>query len=132
MLDAVEQHARTPWVALRDQAAVLLLYGWRASDLGSARIAGPDLPLGETMRIRGKGRKDRLVPVVPVARQAMDAYVDACPFEIEGTAPVFRGVRGGALNPRQVQKLMATIRAQLGLPSSATPHAMRHSFATHL
>ncbi len=132
LLDAVEQHAKTPWVALRDQAAVLLLYGCGLRISEALGLRGRDLPLGETMRIRGKGRKDRLVPVVPVARQAMDAYVDACPFEIEGTAPVFRGVRGGALNPRQVQKLMATIRAQLGLPSSATPHAMRHSFATHL
>ena len=132
LLDAVEQHDRTPWVALRDQAVVLLLYGCGLRISEALGLRGRDLPLGETMRIRGKGRKDRLVPVVPVARQAMDAYVDACPFEIEGTAPVFRGVRGGALNPRQVQKLMATIRAQLGLPSSATPHAMRHSFATHL
>lgn len=132
LLDAVEQHARTPWVALRDQAVVLLLYGCGLRISEALGLRGRDLPLGETMRIRGKGRKDRLVPVVPVARQAMDAYVDACPFEIEGTEPVFRGVRGGALNPRQVQKLMATVRAQLGLPSSATPHAMRHSFATHL
>ena len=132
LLDAVEQHARTPWVALRDQAVVLLLYGCGLRISEALGLRGRDLPLGETMRIRGKGRKDRLVPVVPVARQAMDAYVDACPFEIEGTEPVFRGVRGGALNPRQVQKLIATVRAQLGLPSSATPHAMRHSFATHL
>ena len=132
LLDAVEQHARTPWVALRDQAVVLLLYGCGLRISEALGLRGRDVPLGETMRIRGKGRKDRLVPVVPVARQAMDAYVDACPFEIEGTEPVFRGVRGGALNPRQVQKLMATVRAQLGLPSSATPHAMRHSFATHL
>ncbi len=132
LVDAVEQHARTPWVALRDQAVVLLLYGCGLRISEALGLRGRDVPLGETMRIRGKGRKDRLVPVVPVARQAMDAYVDACPFEIEGTEPVFRGVRGGALNPRQVQKLMATVRAQLGLPSSATPHAMRHSFATHL
>ena len=132
LVEAVEQHARTPWVALRDQAVVLLLYGCGLRISEALGLRGRDVPLGETMRIRGKGRKDRLVPVVPVARQAMDAYVDACPFEIEGTEPVFRGVRGGALNPRQVQKLMATVRAQLGLPSSATPHAMRHSFATHL
>ena len=132
LVDAVEQHARTPWVALRDQAVVLLLYGCGLRISEALGLRGRDVPLGETMRIRGKGRKDRLVPVVPVARQAMDAYVDACPFEIEGTEPVFRGVRGGALKPRQVQKLMATVRAQLGLPSSATPHAMRHSFATHL
>ena len=132
LLDAVEQHAKAPWVALRDRAVVLLLYGCGLRISEALALTGRDVPLGETLRVRGKGRKDRLVPVVPVARQAVDAYVDACPFEIDGTEPVFRGVRGGALGPRQVQKLMATVRAQLGLPSSATPHAMRHSFATHL
>ena len=132
LLQAVEEHARTPWVALRDHAVVLLLYGCGLRISEALGMQGTDLPLGETLRIQGKGRKERLVPVLPVTRQAMEAYVDACPFEIGGNEPVFRGVRGGVLNPRQVQKLMATVRTQLGLPPSATPHAMRHSFATHL
>ena len=132
LLEAVGQHAKTPWVALRDHAVVLLLYGCGLRISEALGLQGVDLPLGETLRVRGKGRKERLVPVVPVTRQAMKAYVDACPFEIGGNGPVFRGVRGGALSPRQVQRLMATVRAQLGLPPSATPHAMRHSFATHL
>ena len=132
LLQAVEEHARTPWVALRDHAVLLLLYGCGLRISEALGMQGTDLPLGETLRIQGKGRKERLVPVLPVTRQAMEAYVDACPFEIGGNEPVFRGVRGGVLNPRQVQKLMATVRTQLGLPPSATPHAMRHSFATHL
>ncbi len=132
LLEAVGKHSRTPWVALRDHAVALLLYGCGLRISEALGLQGADLPLGETLRIRGKGRKERLVPVVPVARQAVAAYVDACPFEIGGNEPVFRGVRGGALSPRQVQKLMATVRTQLGLPPSATPHAMRHSFATHL
>ena len=132
LLDAVGQHGRTPWVALRDHAVALLLYGCGLRISEALGLQGKDLPLGETLRIRGKGRKERLVPVVPVTRQAVEAYIDACPFEIGRSEPVFRGVRGGALNPRQVQKLMATVRTQLGLPPSATPHAMRHSFATHL
>ncbi|MDE0520953.1 MAG: tyrosine recombinase XerC [Boseongicola sp.] len=132
LLEAVGQHAKTPWVALRDHAVVLLLYGCGLRISEALGLQGVDLPLGETLRVRGKGRKERLVPVVPVTRQAMKAYVDACPFEIGGNGPVFRGVRGGALSPRQVQRQMATVRAQLGLPPSATPHAMRHSFATHL
>ncbi len=132
LLEAVGQHAKTPWVALRDHAVVLLLYGCGLRISEALGLLGTDLPLRESLRVRGKGRKERLVPVVPVTRHAMEAYVDACPFEIGGNEPVFRGIRGGALSPRQVQKLMATVRTQLGLPPSATPHAMRHSFATHL
>ena len=90
------------------------------------------LPLGETLRITGKGGKERLVPVVPAAREAVEAYLRACPWQIEPDAPIFRGVRGSVLNPRHIQKVMAGARAQLGLPASATPHALRHSFATHL
>jgi integrase/recombinase XerC len=84
------------------------------------------------LRIRGKGGRDRLVPVLPVAAQAVEAYRALMPFAPEPDAPLFRGVRGGALNPRHVQQMMADSRAQLGLPPTATPHALRHSFATHL
>ncbi len=132
LLDAVGRHAKTPWVALRDQAVVLLMYGCGLRISEALGLQGKDLPLGETLRVRGKGRKERLVPVLPVTRQAAAGYVEACPFEIAGNEPVFRGVRGAALGPRHVQKLMAAVRARLGLPPSATPHAMRHSFATHL
>ena len=90
------------------------------------------MPLGEKLRIVGKSIKERLVPVIPAARRAMQAYIDLCPYEITPDTAAFRGARGGTLNPRLVQKVMEQARAQLGLPATATPHAMRHSFATHL
>lgn len=132
MLDTVELQSTTPWVALRDQAVVTLLYGCGLRISEALGLTGRDLPLGDSLRILGKGKKERLVPVVPAAQKAVEAYLAACPFEIEADDPVFRGVRGGALNPRHIQKVMEQARMQLGLPASATPHAMRHSFATHL
>ena len=132
VLEAIEFQSETPWIALRDQAVVTLLYGCGLRISEALGMTGRDLPLGETMRIVGKGRKERVVPVVPAAREAVEAYVAAAPFEIGEGEPVFRGVRGKALNPRHIQKVMEQVRAQLGLPATATPHAMRHSFATHL
>jgi integrase/recombinase XerC len=84
------------------------------------------------LRIRGKGGKDRMVPVLPVTRDAVARYVRLCPHDLTPGAPLFRGARGGALNPRLIALVMEKSRLQLGLPASATPHAMRHSFATHL
>ncbi|MEM6323736.1 MAG: tyrosine recombinase XerC [Pseudomonadota bacterium] len=132
MIDTVDLQSEKPWVAARDTAVVTLLYsaGLRISE--GLALTGADHPLPEVLRVRGKGRKERLVPILPVARAAVDAYVTACPHRMEPDAPLFRGVRGGALNPRLVQKVMEQARLQLGLPASATPHALRHSFATHL
>lgn len=132
MIDTVELQSTTDWIARRDMAVVTLLYGCGLRISEALSLAGRALPLGETMRITGKGNKERLVPVVPAARRAMEGYLDACPFDITPDSPVFRGARGGPLNPRLIQKVMEKARAQLGLPATATPHAMRHSFATHL
>lgn len=132
VISAVEMQAREPWVGARDVAVVTLLYGCGLRISEALSLTGADHPLPETLRIRGKGGKERLVPVLPAAREAVAAYVRACPHEITAEAPLFRGVRGGALAPRAVQKVMEAVRMQLGLPSSATPHALRHSFATHL
>ncbi|WP_420858246.1 tyrosine recombinase XerC [Marivivens marinus] len=132
MIDTVELQAREPWVAARDMAVVTLLYGCGLRISEALSLTGADAPLPEVLRITGKGGKERIVPVLPAARAAVDAYVAACPFEPEPTAPLFRGVRGKGLNPRAVQKVMEQARLQLGLPATATPHAMRHSFATHL
>ena len=132
VLEMVELQSTTPWVALRDQAVVTLLYGCGLRISEALGLQGRDMPLGNSIRILGKGRKERVVPVISPARMALEAYLTACPFEIKDDDPVFRGVRGGALNPRHIQKTMEQVRAQLGLPSSATPHALRHSFATHL
>jgi integrase/recombinase XerC len=132
VLETVELQSSTPWVALRDQAVITLLYGCGLRISEALGLTGRALPLGETIRIIGKGKKERLVPVIPAARDAVTAYAKVCPFEIEADDPIFRGVRGGVLNPRHIQKVMEQARMQLGLPASATPHAMRHSFATHL
>ncbi len=124
--------ARQDWVGARDIAVVTLLYGCglRISEALSLRCK--DAPLPDTLRIKGKGGKERLVPVLPAAHDAVEAYRRLCPHPATPDAPLFRGVRGGALGPRIVQKVMEQVRLQLGLPATATPHAMRHSFATHL
>lgn len=132
LIDTVEVQSADSWVAARDVAVVTLLYGCglRISEaLGLTRAAAP---LPEVLRITGKGNKERLVPVLPVVRQAVDTYLRLCPLAQEQNDPLFLGKRGGPLNPRLIQKVIQQARMQLGLPSSATPHAMRHSFATHL
>lgn len=121
-----------PWEAARDHAVLALLWGCglRISEALSLRRA--DAPLPATLRITGKGGRTRLVPVLPAVRQAVDAYVAAQPFALAPDEPLFRARRGGPLGPRQVQAAMQRLRGRLGLPASATPHALRHSFATHL
>lgn len=132
MLSTVELQSLEPWIAARDVAVITLLYacGLRISE--ALGLKGADYPLKDVLRILGKGGKERLVPVLPVAKSALNEYVRACPHDLSADEPLFRGARGGALNPRAIQKVMEQARMQLGLPSSATPHAMRHSFATHL
>ena len=90
------------------------------------------MPLSETLVLTGKGNKQRVVPILPVIRQAVDEYLRLCPWPLERGRPVFRGEKGGPLNQGMVQKVVAQARRALGLPDSATPHALRHSFATHL
>jgi integrase/recombinase XerC len=121
-----------PWLAKRDLALFTLLYGCGLR-LGEAlELDRRDLPRGETMMITGKGRKDRIVPLLPVVLEALADYLEACPYEGGPETPVFLGSRGKRLNPGVVQRQMRRLRAALGLPESATPHALRHSFATHL
>ncbi len=132
MIDTVELQSMKDWVAARDQAVVTLLYGCGLRISEALGLMGRDAPLPETLRIKGKGGKERVVPVLPAARQAVERYLALCPHPMEPDAPLFRGVRGGKLAPRAIQQVMAQARMQLGLPSTATPHAMRHSFATHL
>nr|WP_268893931.1 tyrosine recombinase XerC [Oceanomicrobium pacificus] len=132
LIDRVELQNPQDWIAARDVAVVTLLYacGLRISEaLGLPRRAAP---LPEALTIRGKGGKERMVPVLPAARDAVDAYLRLCPHDPGPDGPLFLGQRGGALNPRLVQKVLEQARMQLGLPASATPHALRHSFATHL
>ena len=132
VLDRVGAHSETPWVAARDMAVVTLLYGCGLRISEALGLTGADAPLPEVLRITGKGGKERIVPVIAPARDAVERYVALAPFPAERDAPLFRGVRGGPLSPRIIRGVMAKVRAQLGLPASATPHALRHSFATHL
>ena len=120
------------WQGARDAALLTLLYaaGLRISE--ALALTGADLPLPEVLRITGKGGKERVVPLLAAARQAVDRYVELCPYTMEDDAPLFRASRGGAFSPRMAQALMERLRISLGLPSSATPHALRHAFATHL
>ena len=124
--------AREPWIAARDTAVVTLLYGLGLRISEALGLTGAAHPLPEVLRIRGKGEKERLVPVLPAARAAVARYVALVPFEMTRDAALFRGARGGPLNPRLVQGAMERVRHRLGLPATATPHALRHSFATHL
>lgn len=132
MIDTVEMQATDPWVAARDSAVVTLLYGCGLRISEALSLTGADVPLPQVMRITGKSGKERIVPVIDAAREAVASYLRLCPHPMEPNAPLFRGARGGPLNPRAIQKVMERSRMQLGLPATATPHAMRHSFATHL
>ena len=127
--------AEEPWIGKRDTAVTTLLYGCglRISEaLGLNRKDVENLRSNGVLRITGKGEKERLVPVLAVVTEAIEAYLAACPYGLDGGAPLFVGARGKRLNPSIVQKHMRQLRALLGLPDTATPHALRHSFATHL
>jgi len=131
------QEDKPEWVQARDAAVLALLYGCglRISEALSLTAAqAHDVVRGRTdmLRIIGKGGRERLVPVLPAARQALAAYLSKLPHDIKPEEPVFRGLRGGVLNPRMIQRLMARLRGALGLHATATPHALRHAFASHL
>ncbi len=132
VLELAELQTAAPWTGARDTAVLTLLYGCGLRSFEALGLTGGDSPLGEALRIRGKGGKERIVPVLPAARAAVARYVDLCPFDLPPDGPLFLGVRGGALNARHIRKVTERVRLQLGLPASATPHALRHSFATHL
>jgi integrase/recombinase XerC len=134
MIDSLATQDREDWIAARDAAVVTLLYGCGLRISEALSLTGASASLPGTLRIRGKGGKERIVPVIPAARLAVDTYVRLCPFALaqEPAGPLFRGARGGPLNPRLIARAMELARMGLGLPATATPHAMRHSFATHL
>ena len=121
-----------PWEAARDRAVLTLLYGCGLRISEGLSLTRADAPVPETLRITGKGGKTRLAPVLPVVRSAVDAYLALQPFPLAPKDALFRARRGGPLTPRHVQAMVQRLRGRLGLPASATPHALRHSFATHL
>lgn len=126
--------ARAPWVCARDAAVLALLYGSGLRISEALAIRRGEAPVGATdsLTIVGKGGKTRAVPVILPVRKAVETYLELCPFPLGGDDPLFVGVRGGALSPRIIQLTVERLRGALGLPESATPHALRHSFATHL
>jgi integrase/recombinase XerC len=130
--DAVQLSATEEWIGARDRAVLLLMYGAGLRIAEALSLKGSDLPLGETLVVTGKGGKQRVVPLLPVVRAAVADYASRCPWPLAGPAPLFRGAKGGPLGQGMVQKAMARARIALGLPATATPHALRHSFATHL
>ena len=132
MIDTVELQSESDWIGARDAAVITLLYGCGLRISEALSLTGTDAPLPEVLRIIGKGNKERIVPVIAAARAAVERYIHICPHQIGPQTPLFRAVRGGPLRPRAIQKVMEATRMQLGLPATATPHAMRHSFATHL
>ncbi|MEM9716051.1 MAG: tyrosine recombinase XerC [Pseudomonadota bacterium] len=132
LIDQVAENRDEPWVAARDTAVLILLYGCGLRISEALSLTGRDVPLGKALRIVGKGGKERVVPVLDIARDAVDRYAQLCPFPIEADAALFKGVRGGPLSAGIVQKSLAFAREMLGLPPGTTPHALRHSFATHL
>lgn len=123
---------RDDWEAARDEAVLTLLYGCGLRISEALSLKRGDAPLGESLRITGKGSKTRVVPVLPAVRAAVEGYLAVAPFSSGPDEPLFRAKRGGPLTPRHVQATMQQLRGRLGLPPSATPHALRHSFATHL
>lgn len=132
LAEAVSEEAREPWIAARDWAVLLLLYGAGLRIGEAVGLPGAILPLGATMSVTGKRDKTRIVPLLPQVREAIEAYAGACPYGVARDAPLFRGAKGGPLSPGVIRKSVQAARAALGLSDRTTPHALRHSFATHL
>ncbi|MDG6078132.1 tyrosine recombinase XerC [Erythrobacter litoralis] len=132
LADMVRDSAGEAWIGARDQAVLLLLYGSGLRIAEALSLKGSDLPLRESLLVTGKGGKQRIVPILPIVADAVERYVKACPWPLTPEGPLFRGAKGGPLNQGMVQKAVAHARKAMGLPDSATPHALRHSFATHL
>ncbi len=132
VMDNISAFETQDWVVARDVAVVTLLYGCGLRISEALSLNQSQAPKGDSMRIRGKRNKERLVPLLPQVIRAITRYQDLCPFPLKKDDPLFVGVQGKRLNPRIIQKAMEKVRKSLGLPESATPHALRHSFATHL
>lgn len=133
VVDADTQMNEEPWIAARDAAVLSLLYGCGLRISEALNLLPGDFNgQATTLRITGKGGKTRLVPLLTVVREAVETYVRLCPYHLDAHEPLFRGARGGKLQQGIIQREMQRLRSALGLPETATPHALRHSFATHL
>lgn len=133
LTDTTEQMRDEPWIAARDVAVISLLYGCGLRISEALSLSPAQLSENENaLAISGKGNKTRLVPLLKVVQTAIDEYIKICPYHLESDKPMFRGARGGELRAEIIQRQMRLMRSALGLPDTATPHALRHSFATHL
>lgn len=132
LAEEVADDAAEPWIGARDWAVLMLLYGAGLRIGEALTLQGEILPLGETIRVTGKRNKTRVVPLLPQVRTAIEAYVAQTPWPIARDEPLFRGVKGGPLSPVMIRRAVQAARARLGLGDRTTPHALRHSFATHL
>lgn len=132
LLDTSGNFAKKEWQRLRDVAVFTILYGCGLRISEALSLNRGDIDHNDFLRIKGKGNKERLVPLLPVVVEKINAYLAACPYDIKNGEPLFLGARGERLSPRIVQRTLEKIRAYLGLPDTLTPHALRHSFATHL
>lgn len=130
-IDMAADPATPSWVQARDVAVLTLCYGAGLRISEALAISRADLA-ADALTVTGKGNKPRMVPLIAPVRQSITQYLSLLPIALDDDAPIFRGVKGGQLSPRIVQQKMARLRGALGLPQSATPHALRHSFATHL
>jgi integrase/recombinase XerC len=130
--DDAEDEGRELWVGLRDKAVLLLLYGAGLRVGEAMALTGAILPLGDTLIVTGKRAKTRVVPLLAPVREAIDLYVNACPWGVSRELPIFRGAKGGPLSADIIRRAVRGARARLGLGERTTPHALRHSFATHL
>ena len=124
--------APSDWIGARDLAILLLLYGAGLRIAEAMSLNAKVLPLGQAMRVTGKRGKTRVVPIIPAVKQAIEEYAALCPYPLKGDVPLFVGAKGGPLNPDLVRRAVRGARTRLGLPDTVTPHALRHSFATHL
>ncbi len=129
---SVDLTSNEPWIVARNTAVILLLYGCGLRISEALSIKYNDMPLTNNLKVKGKGDKFRIIPILQIARESVENYLKLLPFTLDGNDNIFRGVRGGSLNPRSIQLIMKLLREKLGLASNATPHSLRHSFATHL
>ena len=138
-----QDSASEDWIGARDWAVLLLLYGSGLRISEALDLTGDALPLSDTLRVTGKRNKTRIVPLLPEVRAAIEHYIDLCPYPIAqdfarckndriGGSPLFRGKRGGPLSPNMIRRVVQQARTKLGIADTTTPHALRHSFATHL
>lgn len=132
LADDVAESAAVPWIAARDLAVLLLLYGAGLRIGEAVGLTGAILPLGETLSVTGKRAKTRIVPLLPMVRAAVEEYARLSPWPVERRDPLFRGAKGGPLSPAIIRRSVRAARARLSLGERTTPHALRHSFATHL